>query len=51
MEQFRLLYINHGLKEAYNRFHESLKDGDKQNSVSYAASHTLNNIIAPSSKK
>lgn len=38
MEKFRLLYINHGLKEAHNRFHESLKMSDKQNSVSYAAS-------------
>lgn len=37
MEKFRLLYINHGLKEAHNRFHESLNDSDKQNSVSYAA--------------
>lgn len=33
-EEFRLMYINHGLRESHRRFHEYLTTSDKQNSIS-----------------
>lgn len=38
MEKMRLLYINHGLLEAHNRFIKSLKYSDTQVDVVYATS-------------
>lgn len=38
IEEYRLMYINHGLKESHKRFHECLKTKDTQNSISITAS-------------
>lgn len=37
IEEYRLMYINHGLRESHKRFHEYLNTKEKQNSSSITA--------------